>query len=84
MTHRQQLRKEVHLQLYGANPLAVPPVFIARTAERAGIACTVQDAIRECEFLAGQGFAERIEDQSSGETRYKITSKGVLEYERNQ
>ena len=35
-------------------------------------------------FLAGQGLAEVIQDPASGETKYVITSRGVLEQEKGQ
>jgi len=82
MTRNQEIRKEVLLQLYGMRPLPLSPFSIARRARRAQFDFTEKEIKAECEFLRGQVLAEAIEDPASGETKYAITSRGVLEQEK--
>jgi len=82
MTRNQEIRKEVLLQLYGMRPLPLSPFSIARRARRAQFDFTEKEIKAECEFLRGQGLAEAIEDPASGEAKYAITSRGVLEQEK--
>ena len=84
MTRNQEIRKEVLLQLYGMRPLPLSPYAIARRARRAQFDFSEAEIRAECEFLAGQGLAEVIQDPASGETKYVITSRGVLEQEKGQ
>ncbi len=82
MTRNQEIRKEVLLQLYGLRPLPLSPFAIARRASRAQYDFTEREIKAECEFLTGQGLAGSVDDPASGETRYVITSRGVLEQEK--
>jgi len=82
MTRNQEIRTEVLLQLYGLRPAALSPYAIARRARRAQFDFTESEVRAECEFLKGQGLASTLEDPASGETKYVITSRGVLEQEK--
>ena len=83
MTRNQEIRKEILLQLYAARPLAHSPALIARQGKKAGLDYSENEIAAECAFLAGQGLIGDVEDTASGELKFAITSKGVLEYERN-
>ena len=80
MTRNHEIRNEVLLQLYGMRPLPLSPFAIARRARRAQFDFTETEIKAECEFLAGQGLA--LEDPASGETKYAITSRGILQQEK--
>jgi len=82
MTRNQEIRKEVILQLYAVRPLPLSPFAIERRARRAQFDFTEKEIRAECEFLRGQGLALAVEDPASGETKYVITSRGVLEQEK--
>jgi len=82
MTHAQQIREEVLLQLYGAGlGISLSPKQMMRTAQRAGLSGTDMDFLQAALFLTGQKFAERIEDPASGVVRFTITTTGVLKKE---
>ena len=82
MSRNQEIRKEVLLQLYGMRPLPLSVFAISRRARRAQFDFTEREIRAECEFLKGQGLAGSVEDLASGETKYVITSRGILEQER--
>lgn len=82
MTIQQQIRGEVLLQLYGAGQgisLGLPQIH--RTAQRSGLLCTAQEIQQAALFLVGQGHAQKVLDQATGEQRFEITSAGVLHKE---
>jgi len=81
MTRNQEIRKEILLQLYGLRPVPLSPYAIARRAQRAQFDFTEREIKAECEFLVGQGLASTVEDPASGEVKYVITSRGVIEQE---
>ena len=80
MTRNQEIRKEVLLQLYGIRPLPLSPYAILR---RAQFDFTEREIKAECEFLKHQGLAAPIEDPATGETKYLITARGILEQEQS-
>ena len=82
MTRNQEIRKEILLQLYGMRPVPLSPYSIVRRAQRAQFDFTEREIKAECEFLKGQGLAGVVEDPASGETKYVISSEGVLEQEK--
>lgn len=84
MTRNQEIRKEVLFQLYGLRPLPLSVLAIARRARRAQFDFTERELRAECEFLRGQGLAAAVVDPVSGEKKYVITSRGILEEEGNQ
>ena len=84
MTRNQEIRKEVLLQLYGLRPLPLSAHAIARRARRAQFDFTEREIEAECEFLRGQGLAGPVVDPASGERKYVITSRGVLEQEKGE
>jgi len=83
MTRNHEIRKEVLLQLYGMRPVSLSAFSIARRARRAQFDFTEGEIKAECEFLRGQGLAGSLEDPASGETKYIITSQGVIEQEQS-
>ena len=70
------------LQLYGMRPIPLSPFSIARRARREQFDFTEREIKAECEFLTGQGLALSVDDPASGQTKYVITSRGVLEQEK--
>jgi len=84
MTRNAEIRKEILLQLYGARLVWHSAALITRQARKQGLDYTEAEVRAECEFLADQGIAQSSTDQVSGETKFKISSKGVIEYEKNQ
>ena len=82
MTRNQEIRKEVMFQLYGMRPVPLSPDAIARRARRAQFDFTEREIKAECEFLKGQGLAESLEDPASGETKYVVSSRGVVDQEK--
>jgi hypothetical protein len=82
MTRNQQIRNEVLLQLYGMRPVPLSPFSIARRAQRAQFDFTEREIQAECEFLVGQALASSHTDPTTGETKYSITSQGILEQEK--
>jgi hypothetical protein len=83
MSRNQEIRKEVLLQLYGMRPLPLSVFAIYRRARRAQFDFSEREILAECEFLKGQGLAGSLVDPASGETKYMITSRGILEQERD-
>ncbi len=81
MTRAQEIRKECLLQLYGAKELPISPALAARRAKHAGLDYTETEVRDALFFLKGQGLAESVQDTVTGETKYRITSKGMIEYE---
>ena len=82
MTRNHEIRNEVLLQLYGMRPLPLSPYAIVRRARQAQFDFTETEIKAECEFLKGQALAGAVEDPASGETKYVITSRGILEQEK--
>jgi len=82
MTRNQQIRNEVLLQLYGMRPVPLSPFSIARRAHRAQFDFTEREIQAECQFLVGQHLASPVTDPTTGETKYAITSQGILEQEK--
>jgi repressor of nif and glnA expression len=80
MTRPQEIRKEILLQLYAARPLAKSAAFMAREAKKTGYDYRETEVVAECAFLDGGELIEKKRD-GSGEIRYAITHKGILEYE---
>jgi len=84
MTRAQEIRDEVLLQLKGAGQrLGLTSEHMSKRARREGEDFSVDEILEGALFLVGQGFAERMQSAASGEIRFRITSKGVLEFESN-
>lgn len=83
MSREQEIRSECLMQLYGSRPLPLAPAFIQKQARRQGYDYVGQEIIRELHFLLGQNLATSVLDPVTGETRYAITSAGILAYESN-
>ncbi len=84
MTRAQDIRKELLLRLYGSRPLALTASYLVRQCGKEDFQVTPAEADAELVFLADQGFLQSIEDPVSGEARWRITSDGVLEYEKSR
>jgi hypothetical protein len=85
MTRNQQIRDEVLLQLYGAGQrIGLSADHMARTAKRNGDDFTADEITEAGLFLVGNGFAEQVRREVTGEVRFRITSAGVNEYETTQ
>ena len=82
MTRNQQIRSEILTLTYAARPLAMSAEAMARRTRQFGNDFTTVEMARESAFLAGQKLIESQLDISTGESRYSITSAGVVEYER--
>lgn len=83
MTRPQEIRKEILMQVYASRPLAMGPALIARQARKSGLDYTEAEVRAECAFLHGTELAQMITDPGTGETRYAITSKGIIYHESN-
>jgi len=82
MTRNQAIRHECLLQLYGAGmSLALAPKQIAKVANREGADFAMPEVHDALLFLKGQGFAESVLNDGTGEQRFKITSQGVIHFE---
>ena len=82
MTPEQEMRKEVLMQLYGANPLTLSPAQILREARRGGMeSATSLDVAKALPVLLDGKFCEKEPDPATGETRYRITGQGILHWE---
>lgn len=84
MTRAQEIRHEVLLQLYGSQVIAISIEHIRRVCKRAGFDYSETELRDALFFLRGQGFAEYIVDEATGEQRYRITSKGTLHFENHE
>jgi DNA-binding transcriptional regulator PaaX len=84
MTRAQEIRHEVLLQLYGSQVIAISIEHIKRVCKRAGFDYSETELRDALFFLRGQGFAEYVVDEGTGEQRYRITSKGTLHYENHE
>lgn len=84
MTRAQEIRHEVLLQLYGSQSIPVSKAHIRKVAKRGGFDYTETEIGDAVFFLNGQGFAEALRDEATGETKYRITSRGTLHYEANE
>ena len=84
MTRPQEVRHEALLQLYGAGQLALSADHVQKVAKRGGFDYTLQEVKDALFFLEGQELARQLTERSTGEVRYQITSKGMLEWEAKQ
>lgn len=84
MTRPQEIRHEVLLQLYGSQVIPISIEHIKRVCKRAGFDYGETELRDALFFLRGQGFAEYIVDEATGEQRYRITSQGTLHYENHE
>lgn len=82
MTRPQEIRHECLLQLYGARPLSISPQHIRKVARRQAFDYLEREVMTELEFLVGQNLASKNQDPATGETKYSITSAGILHYEK--
>lgn len=81
MTRVQEIRKEILMQLYASRPIAMSPALIARQARKSGLDYTENEVRAECSFLHGTELAQLLGDMGTGETRYAISSKGIMHHE---
>lgn len=84
MTRAQEIRHEVLLQLYGSQVIPISIEHIKRVCRRAGFDYSETELRDALFFLRGQGLAEYVVDEATGEQRYRITSKGTLHYENQE
>jgi len=81
MTRAQAIRHEVLLQLYasGRVPLGLTHILKVSRGEQFDFGeSEIRDAVY---FLRGQACAEPVLDPATGEVKYRITSRGMLEFE---
>lgn len=81
MTRPQEVRHEVQLQLYASQSIPISLAHIKKVAKRGGFDYSEVELRDALFFTLGQGFAEKIVDEGTGETRYRITSAGTLHFE---
>src|ERR1043165_7598966 len=81
MKREHEVRHECLLQLYGSKEIAISAAHIAKVARRQGFDYTDQEVRDALFFLRGQGLCEIARDQATGETRHRITSQGMIEWE---
>lgn len=83
MTRQQEIRHECLLQLYGSGSIPISIAHIRKVAKRQGFDYSETEIRDQLHFLKGQEFAEQVASEGTGEIRFRITSKGMLEHERN-
>lgn len=81
MTREQEIRHECLLQLYGAQGIVLSSEHIRKVARRQAFDYSDGEIRAALYFLVGQGFAEKVTDPGTGLVAYRITSKGMLQYE---
>lgn len=78
----QEIRSEALRNLYAAGQqIGASVPLLWRQLRTAGFDYSPDEIAGAALFLGGQGFAEKVEDPSSGVVRFVITSRGVLHYE---
>jgi repressor of nif and glnA expression len=83
MNRPQEIRHECLLQLYGSKEIPISAAHIRKVARRQGFDYSEQEIRDALFFLRGQGLCELVRDEGTGETRHRITSEGMLEWEGN-
>jgi hypothetical protein len=83
MTRAQEIRHECLLQLHGSGSIPISPAHIRTQAKRQGFEYTDTEVRDALYFHTSQGNAEILTDGVSGESRYRITSKGMILFENN-
>lgn len=81
MTRPQEIRHEILLQLYGSGAIPISVEHIRKVAARGGFKYAEQEIRDQLHFLIGQSLAQALPQSATGETRYQITSQGMLAYE---
>ena len=84
MSHLQEIRHECLLQLYASKEIPLTVEHIRKVASRQGFKYSEQEIRDALFFLRGQGFCERLEDPATGQTRHRVTSAGLLHFEREE
>ncbi len=82
MERKQEIRHECLLQLYGSGAVAISGGHIRKVARRGGFDYSEVEVRDALHFLVGQKFVEDIQDAGTGEVRYRVTSAGILHYEK--
>src|SRR5205809_104895 len=82
MKREHEIRHECLLQLYGSKEIAISAAHIRKVASRQGFDYTEQEIRDALFFLRGQGLCEVVRNEGTGEERHRITSRGMLEWER--
>lgn len=88
MKERLQLTRACALrQLYGSQVIAISAAFVRRRLRREEpelVDLSESEANNALFFLKGQKFCEEVRDEATGEIKYRITSAGILEFERGE
>ena len=84
MTRSQEIRHECLLQLYGSKEIPISAALIHKIARRQGFDYSMQEIRDALFFLRGQGFCERVADPATGQVLDRITSAGMLQWEREE
>lgn len=72
------------MQLYGAGTIGATAAHVVRVARRNGFNYNETEIRNALYFLEGQGLVSHDTDAATGETRYRITSRGMIEYENRE
>lgn len=85
MTRAQLIRKECLLQLYAVTnkEFGITATAIRKQCRHEALDYSETEIRDALYFLKGQGFVETTRDETSGEARHRITSKGIMEFEDN-
>lgn len=83
MTRTHEIRHECLLQLYGSGSIPISINHVRKVARRQGFDYSEAEVRDQLHFLRGQNLCEEVVDRITGETRYVITSVGMLAYEHN-
>lgn len=83
MTNAQACRRECLLQLYGSGSIPISIAHIRKVAAREQLVFSEEEVRNALHFHKGQGFCDEVTNAGSGEPRYVINSKGMIEHERS-
>jgi hypothetical protein len=84
MSRIHEIRHECLLQLYGSKEIPLTAAHIRKVARRQGFDYAEREIADALFFLRGQALCAEVRDEATGELRHRITSAGMLHYEREE
>lgn len=81
MNTLDRIRQEIIFQLYAMRPLSATGAQLAKEAQMQGCSVASGEIDREAAFLVGEDLVEIDRMPGTTAPRYKLTSKGVRQYE---
>jgi hypothetical protein len=84
MNRSQEIRHECLLQLYASKEIPLAVGHIRKVASRQGFDYSEPEIRDALFFLRGQGLCEMVQDPATGQVRHRVTSAGILCFEREE